>query len=474
MLHETEEIIRQEISFLPLKSYANITEGNALRIDWESVVPKDKLSFIMGNPPFVGGMYMDKSQKNDITSVLGDVKGVGEMDYVCSWYKKTAELVKGTQVKSAFVSTNSICQGQQVITFWKDMFEHYPIHIDFAHETFVWDSESNDQAKVHCVIVGFSVSYNIERQGKLYSSDSRFKLCKNISPYLTDSPSVFIESRSNPICNVSHIRFGSMPRDGGGFVLSEDEKNELIANEPLSEKWIRPYIGAVEFLNNKKRYCLWLVNASPSEIKKCPTALKRVEGIRAFRLNSKAAGTRKFAETPTLFCQIAQPNTDYIIVPKTSLGKRRYIPLGFMDKNTIASDLVFLIPNGTLYEFGVLCSNVHNAWMRTVAGRLKSDYRYSKDIVYNNFPWCNPTDEQKARIEQTAQAILDARAKYPDCSLADLYDETTMPPELRKAHQLNDKAVMQAYGFNYKIMTESECVAELMKMYQRLTEGSKK
>ena len=352
------------------------------------------------------------------------------------------------------------------------MFEHYTLHIDFAHETFVWNSESNENAKVHCVIVGFSLFNTKEIECKLYSSNVRFKLCKNISPYLTDTPNVFIESRSTPLCKVSSIKFGSMPRDGGGFVLTEDERIDLIKREPLAEKWIKPYIGAVEFLNNKKRYCLWLVNASPAEIKKCPTVLKRVESIRDFRASSKAAGTRKFAETPTLFCQIAQPDSDYIIVPKTSSGKRKYIPLGFMDKDTIASDLVFLIPNGTLYEFGVLSSNVHNAWMRIVAGRLKSDYRYSKDIVYNNFPWCNPTEEQKAKIEQTAQTILDVRAKYPECSLADLYDESVMPPELRKAHQENDKAVMSAYGFNIK-MTESEIVAELFKMYEKLVEGNK-
>ncbi len=469
MLHETEKIINKSLDFLPLKSYANITEGNALRIDWESVVPKDKLNYIMGNPPFVGGMYMDKVQKSEIMHIFDEVKGAGEMDYVCAWYKKAADIIKGKDVKVAFVSTNSICQGQQVITFWKYLFDNYNIDIDFAYDTFVWNNESNDQARVHCVIVGFSRKAG-KTQKKLFDSDNELKICKNISPYLTDSPSIFIESRSVPLCRVSPIRFGSMPRDGGGFVLSEDQRLELIKKEPLAEKWIRPYVGAIEFLNNKKRYCLWLVGASPAEIKSCPTVLKRIDAIREFRASSKAAGTRKFAETPTLFCQIAQPDTDYIIVPKTSSGKRKYIPLGFMDKNTIASDLVFLIPNGTLYEFGVLCSNVHNAWMRTVAGRLKSDYRYSKDIVYNNFPWCSPTAEQKAKIEKTAQAILDARALYPDCSLADLYDETTMPPELRKAHQANDKAVMQAYGFDYKTMTESECVAELMKMYQKLTE----
>ena len=469
MLHETEIIMEQSLDFLPLKSYANIIEGNALRIDWESVVPKDNLNYIMGNPPFVGGMYMDKVQKSEIMHIFNDVKGAGEMDYVCAWYKKAADIIKGKDVKVAFVSTNSICQGQQVITFWKYLFDNYNIDIDFAYDTFVWNNESNDQARVHCVIVGFSRKAG-KTQKKLFDSDNELKICKNISPYLTDSPSIFIESRSVPLCRVSPIRFGSMPRDGGGFVLSEDQRLELIKKEPLAEKWIRPYVGAIEFLNNKKRYCLWLVGASPAEIKSCPTVLKRIDAIREFRASSKAAGTRKFAETPTLFCQIAQPDTDYIIVPKTSSGKRKYIPLGFMDKNTIASDLVFLIPNGTLYEFGVLCSNVHNAWMRTVAGRLKSDYRYSKDIVYNNFPWCSPTAEQKAKIEQTAQAILDARALYPDCSLADLYDETTMPPELRKAHNANDKAVMQAYGFKPD-MPESEIVAELMKMYQKLTEG---
>lgn len=484
MMAETANILHKNLDFLPLKSYANIIEGNALRIDWETIVPKNELNYIMGNPPFVGGMYMNNAQKEDITDIFKNVQGVGEMDYVCAWYKKSAELMKDSEIKTAFVSTNSICQGQQVITFWKYMFEHYTLHIDFAHETFVWNSESNENAKVHCVIVGFSLNNTKKIECKLYSSNARFKLCKNISPYLTDTPNVFIESRSNTLCKVSPIKFGSMPRDGGGFVLTEDERTDLIKREPLAEKWIKPYIGAVEFLNNKKRYCLWLVNASPAEIKKCPTVLKRVEEIRDFRASSKAAGTRKFAETPTLFCQIAQPDSDYIIVPKTSSGKRKYIPLGFMDKDTIASDLVFLIPNGTLYEFGVLSSNVHNAWMRVVAGRLKSDYRYSKDIVYNNFPWCNPTDEQKAKIEQTAQAILDARANYPECSLADLYDELTMPPELRKAHQANDRAVMEAYHFdklsdhasitlsNHKFdMTESEIVAALFKMYEKLVEG---
>ena len=292
--------------------------------------------------------------------------------------------------------------------------------------------------------------------------------CKHINPYLTDGEDYFVETRSVPLYDVPKMRFGSMPRDGGGFVLTEEEKKELEAKEPLSSKWIRLYIGATEFLNNKTRYCLWMVNALPSDLKKCPTVMKRIEDVRKFRASSKAAGTRKFAETPTVFCQIAQPNSDYIIVPKTSSGRRRYLPLGFMPKDVIASDLVFLIHDANIYHLGVLMSNVHNAWMRATCGRLETRYAYSATIVYNNFPWCQPTDEQKARIEATAQAILDARAKYPDCSLADLYDEVTMPPELRKAHQENDRAVMAAYGFSTK-MTESECVAELFKMYQTLT-----
>ena len=475
MMKETEDIVHMSLDFLPLKSYANITEGNALRIDWESVVPKQELDYIMGNPPFVGGMYMSEKQKQEIREIFNGVTGAGEFDYVTGWYKKAVEFTKGTLIKSAFVSTNSICQGSQVITFWKHLIEKYNVHIDFAYTTFVWNNEAQNRAKVHCVIVGFSSTGAVGNTKKLFRSETSYKLCEQISPYLTDTPVIFVESRSTPICDVPKMRFGSMPRDGGGFVLSPEERRELIKSEPLSEKWIRPYIGAVEFLNRKERYCLWLVNADPTEINKCPTVKKRVEFVRETRAASKAAGTRKFADTPTLFCQIAQPDSDYIVVPKTSSGKRRYIPLGFMDKNTIASDLVFLIPDAGLYEFGVLMSNVHNAWMRLVAGRLKSDYRYAKDIVYNTFPWCNPTPEQKRKIEGTAQRILQARELYPNSTLANLYDDVLMPPELRKAHQNNDRAVMQAYGFSVKDMTESKCVAELMKMYQTLqSEADKK
>ncbi len=469
MMKETESIVLMHLDFLPLKTNAYIVEGNALRMDWESVVPKHKLSFIMGNPPFIGGMYMNEAQKREIRQMFEDVKGAGEFDYVTGWYKKAVEYTLGTTIQCAFVSTNSICQGSSVITFWKYLIERYTIHIDFAYITFVWNSEAKSQAKVHCVIVGFSGINAGKKQRKLYSTGNKYILCEHISPYLTDTATIFVETRNKPICDVPEMRFGSMPRDGGGFVLSPDERLSLIKAEPLSEKWIKPYVGAVEFLQNKERYCLWLVGADPGEISKCPTVKKRIEYVREFRSSSKAAGTRKFAATPTIFCQIAQPDSDYIIVPKTSSGKRRYIPLGFMDKDIIASDLVFLIPNAGLYEFGVLMSNVHNAWMRLVAGRLKSDYRYSKDIVYNNFPWPYPTNEQKEKICRTSKNILDARALYPNSTLANLYDDTLMPPELRKAHQDNDRAVMNAYGIPVKGTTESSCVAELMKMYQAKT-----
>lgn len=466
MLKETESIVNMDLDFLPLKSYANIVEDNALRIDWESVVPKNELNYIMGNPPFVGGMMMNKEQKADITEIFGTAKGVGELDYVSGWYMKAAEYMNSTNISAAFVSTNSICQGQQAVTMWKPLME-YGIKIQFAHRTFIWDSEANVKAHVHCVIVGFSY---INRRKKMLFDNDTMRLVDNINSYLSDAPDIFIENNSKPLCSVPAMRFGSMPRDGGGFILTDEERQELINKEPLSEKWIHKYIGAYEFINNKSRWCLWLVGANPNELKQCPSVMKRIESIRDFRANSVAAGTRKFAATPTLFCQIAQPDSDYIVVPSASSERRKYIPIGFMSKETIASNLVFLIPDATLYNFGILTSNVHMAWMRAVCGRLKSDYRYSKDIVYNCFPWPTPTMEQQAKIEKTAQAVLDARALYPDCSLADLYDELTMPPELRKAHQENDRAVMQAYGFDIKTTTESSCVAELMKMYQKLTE----
>ena len=467
MMHETEEIIQCTLDFLPLKSYANITEGNSLRIDWESVVPKDKLSYIMGNPPFVGARLMSDPQKADVFNIFDGVKNNGNLDYVACWYKKAADLMKGTNVRTALVSTNSITQGEQVAILWKTLFQQ-GVHIDFAHKTFIWDSEASLKAHVHCVIVGFSIA-PLTAPKRLYDNGVE-RIAKNINGYLVEADDIIIDSRKKPICNVPEIGMGNQPIDDGNYLFTEEEMQEFIKKEPKSEKYFKKWLGSKEFINGFCRYCLWLGECSPKELREMPECLKRVEAVRHFRLSSKRASTYKMADKPARFQTENMPKSNYIVVPEVSSERRRYIPLGFMSPDILCSNLVKLIPNATLYHFGVLTSNVHMAWMRTVCGRLKSDYRYSKDIVYNNFPWCDPDEKQKATIEKTAQMILDARAKYPDCSLADLYDETTMPPELRKAHQLNDKAVMQAYGFWGKLNTESECVAELMKMYQKLTE----
>ncbi|MBO5575387.1 MAG: class I SAM-dependent DNA methyltransferase [Ruminococcus sp.] len=478
MLHETEKIINKSLDFLPLKSYANITEGNALRIDWESVVPKDKLNYIMGNPPFVGARIMNDAQKSDVFNIFDGVKNNGNLDYVACWYKKAADLMKGTYIRTALVSTNSITQGEQVAILWRTLFE-MGVHIDFAHRTFRWDNRGIDEkgkkkktddymAAVHVVIVGFSVAPSTAPK-RLFDNGTE-KIVRNINGYLVEADDIVIDSRAKPICNIPEIGIGNKPIDDGNYLFTKEEMDEFIKAEPKSKEYFRPWLGSREFINGFSRYCLWLGECSPKELRSMPKCLERVENVKQFRLKSKSAGTVKLAEKPTRFHVENMPKTNYILVPKVSSERRRYVPMGFLTPDTLCSDLVFIIPNATIYHFGVLTSNVHMAWMRAVAGRLKSDYRYSKDIVYNNFPWCSPTPEQKAKIEQTAQAILDARALYPDCSLADLYDELTMPQELRKAHQLNDKAVMQAYGFKPD-MPESEIVAELMKMYQKLTEG---
>lgn len=469
MMRETEEIMKVNLDFLPLKSYANIIEGNALRTDWETIVPKDKLNYIMGNPPFVGARLMDKDQKDDLFDVFGSKwKNAGNLDYVSCWYKKAADLMKGTHIRTALVSTNSVSQGESVAILWKPLFEE-GVHIDFAHRTFRWDSEASIKAHVHCVIIGFSIAPFYK--AKVIYSAERPLIVDNINAYLVDADNVFVESRTNPLCDIPKIGIGNKPIDGGFYLFTEEEKNEFIRKEPQSEKWFRPWIGSHEFINRYFRYCLWLGECPPNELRKMPECLKRVQAVRDYRLSSPSVGTVKLADTPTRFHVENMPKGNYIVVPEVSSERRKYIPMGFLDPYVLSSNLVKVIPNAEIYHFGVLTSNVHMAWVRAVCGRLKSDYRYSKDIVYNNFPWCNPTAEQKKKIEETAQAILDARALYPDCSLADLYDEVAMPPELRKAHQANDKAVMQAYGFWGKLNTESACVAELMKMYQRLVGG---
>ena len=482
MLAETERVIHQDIGFLPLKSYTNIHEGNALRTDWESVVPKDKLNYIMGNPPFIGFTFMTAEQKEDVGNIYPGIKNV---DYVSCWFKKACDYSRLSDVECAFVSTNSITQGETVGRMW----ERLDVNINFAWPAFIWDNEASEKAHVHCVIIGFS---HKERKQKILYYSSGSKECGNINAYLSDAPNVIVKSRVKPICDVPFMIYGNKPVDGGNLIFTLAERDEFLEKEPKARQWMYKLIGGTELINNKPklndklRYTLWLEGISPSDLRGMPFVLSAISACKEARLKSPASAIHKFAETPHLYAQRTQPNIPKLkedgtpiypdgkqlfnlLVPEVSSEKRRYVPMGYVPNEVVTNNLVKLIPNASLYIFGVLVSNVHMAWMRAVCGRLKSDYRYSKDVVYNNFPWPTPTEAQKAKIEQTAQAILDARALYPDSSLADLYDELTMPPELRKAHQDNDRAVMQAYGFDVKTMTESKCVAELFKLYQELT-----
>ena len=520
MLRETERIIHRDIDFLPLKSYSNIREGNALRMEWDvfeqpSDIPTiraknvhliiepelTKVSepteeygelniiaqksdtssrlepkcyevhydYIMGNPPFVGARQMSPEQKSDVIIVFGEKwKNVGNLDYVCCWYKKAFEAIRIGNSKVAFVSTNSICQGEQVANLWQPLME-CGLNIDFAHRTFRWDSESSTKAQVHCVIVGFSKQGDKGKECLLFDNDKVVKV-KHINAYLTAAPDVFIWSRPKPICEVPLISMGNQPIDGGNYLFDKEDMEHFIKVEPLSASYFHPYYGALEFINRKPRYCLWLGNCTPAELRNMPHCMKRIEAVREVRLSSKRLSTLKLADRPTRFQTENFPEEDYIVIPEVSSEKRRYIPMGLMSPDVICSNKLRIMPNVSRYHFGILQSNVHMAWMRAVAGRLEMRYDYSINIVYNNFPWPTPTEEQKVKIEHTAQAILDARALYPDSSLADLYDELTMPAELRRAHQDNDRAVMQAYGFDVKTMTESSCVAELFKLYQQLTE----
>ncbi|MCD7708329.1 MAG: methylase, partial [Clostridiales bacterium] len=472
MMRETEEILLMNLDFLPLKSYSNIIEGNALRLDWESVVPREKLNFIISNPPFVGASMMTAEQKNDAVAIFGKGKRVNSIDYVGAWYYKAAAMMQSSDIHAAFVSTNSITQGEQVAPLWEKLYKNYNIHIDFAYRTFRWDSEASLKAHVHCVIIGFSAGA-ASGQCKLYDNGN-MKLVSEINPYLVEAAPVFVESRGTPLCDVPGITYGNKPSDGGNLILSEEERDEMLAKDPSISVCLRRYVGSRDFINsNEKRYCLWLRDISPSFYRKNKEIMRRLEAVRQMRLASSAAPTRALADKPYLFFSAPQTDENYLCIPEVSSEQRRYIPIGFMASDIIASNTVSIVPGASLYHFGVLVSNVHMSWMRTIAGRLKSDYRYSGSIVYNNFPWPSPTDTQREKVEKTAQAILDARALYPDCSLADLYDSLTMPPELRKAHQANDVAVMEAYGFTKDspaYASESACVAELMRMYQELTE----
>ena len=462
MLIETEDIIHINLDFLPLKSYANIVEENALRFDWEELVSKDELNYIMGNPPFIGARYMDKNQAKELKEVFGKKSGIGKLDYVTGWYKKAGDFVDGTNIECAFVSTNSITQGEQVSVIWNILFNENKIIINFAYQTFKWSSEAKNKAAVHCVIIGFS---QIERTNKfLYISNSQVKKVQNINGYALEAPNISIEGRSVPLCDVPILQTGT--RIGAQeYVFKEKEMLDFIKEEPLSAKYFHEYLGGAEFLNNKKRYCLYLENCSISDLRRMPKSMEIIKNVSESRIKKK----HKLKDYPKQYVKLSIPKSDYLFIPQVSSERRKYIPIDFVSKDVWAADPHFMLENADLYLFGVLTSNVHNAWMRTVAGRLKSDYRYSNRIVYNTFLWVNPTKVQKARIESTAEIILNVRRDHKGASLADLYDEVLMPSELRRAHQENDKAVMEAYGFDWRNMTESECVAELMKMYQDLT-----
>ena len=469
MLRETEKIIRRDIDFLPLKSYSNIVEGNALRVDWQSVVPKEKLNFIIGNPPFVGQAMRTKEQTEDLKEVFAPSKDYGKLDYVAGWFKKASDLIEGTDAEAAFVSSNSICQGESVNLFWQKLLGNC-LYINFAHSTFLWTSEAKTKAAVMCVIVGFSYK---ERKGKLLFNGDKYEIVEHINGYLKAAPDVFITNRSKSINEgLAKVVQGSPPADDGRLLFSKSEREELVTRYPELDDVLLPFVGSREFINDTEytRYCLWLVGKRPADYAHIPELTERFHYISEYRLNSPVDRIQKTANKPYLFTQNRQPETDYLLIPRVSSSSRRYIPIGFLPPNVIASDSAVLVYNASLVDFGIICSNVHNAWMRVVAGRLKNDYRYAPSVYYN-FPMPSPTEEQKQRIEQTAQAIIEARKLYPDKSLADMYGENMyLYPELLTAHQNNDRAVMQAYGFPVKsTFTESQCVAELFKLYKELT-----
>ena len=470
MLEETKKIIYTNIDFLPLKTNASIVEANALTLDWETVVPRAKLNYIMGNPPFVGHQWRSDSQIKDMSIAFHDLPKHGKLDYVCAWYNKACDYMQGTQIHGAFVSTNSIVQGESVSILWRFLFEKKKLEIQFAYRTFVWMSEAQNKAAVHCVIIGFTCFHTLNK--KYIFEAKQIHEANHINGYLLDAPNVYIQSRGKPLVpGMPVMSKGSQPTDGGNLLLSQEEANNLISTYPETKDFIRRFISADDYINNKYRYCIWLKGIEPNRFRKNPIIMERLKKVAACRKKSPTASVRRAAETPMLFTQIRQPNTVYLAVPEVSSEKRRYIPIGYLSPQIIGSNKLYMIPDATLYMFGILTSNVHMAWMRVVAGRLKSDYSYSP-AVYNNFPWPSPTLSQKREIERTAQEILTARKLYSKSSLADLYDDVTMPPELRRAHQQNDRAVMAAYGFNVKTTTESTCVAALMKLYQQKTQQS--
>ena len=519
MLAETEKIIRLDIDFLPLKAYHNIREGNALRMDWDIIeTPSDiptiyaknvhlvvepmpmavsepiaeynevnvvthridgevnagkrsyqvHYDYIIGNPPFVGQSMRTNEQTEDLREVFSPSKDYGKLDYVTGWFKKAADLIKGSNAEAAFVSSNSICQGESVNLFWQRLLGN-GLYINFAHNTFMWTSEAKTKAAVMCVIVGFS--YKERREKQLFNCD-KYEIVEHINGYLKAAPDVYISNRSKSINEgLAKVVQGSPPADDGRLLFSKAEREELVKRYPELDEVLLPFVGSREFINDTEytRYCLWLVGKRPADYAHIPELTERFRYVSEYRLKSPVDRIQKTASKPYLFTQNRQPETDFLIIPRVSSSSRRYIPIGFLPPNVIASDSAVLVYNASLVDFGIICSNVHNAWMRVVAGRLKNDYRYAPSVYYN-FPMPSPTEEQKQRIEQTAQAIIDARKLYKDKSLADMYGENMfLYPDLLTAHQNNDRAVMQAYGFDVKTMTESLCVAELFKLYKELT-----
>ncbi len=469
MMEKTKEIIVNAdfLNFLPLKSFTdNIREGNALRLPWEEVIKPDKCNYIMGNPPFVGARYLSRIQHDELVNVLTGWSNAGKLDYVAGWYRKAADFIANTSIKCAFVSTNSLSQGEQVINIWKPLFD-MGIKLDFAYRSFRWDSEANIKAHVQCIIVGFS-NCSVPTKKLIFDEYSMPKEASHINGYLLDGEDIFISNRTKPLCDVPAIRKGNQPSEGNNLIMSKEEMEELIHNEPQAEKFIKKIVGSDEFINRRPRYCLWLKGASPSELRSMPMVIERIERVREYRRNSGDPGIVKLEATPTLFREMNNPDTT-IIIPVISSERRFYVPMGYIGKDTVTTNAVLIAPSSTKYDLGILESVVHMAWLRTVCGRLEMRYRYSKKLVYNNFPWPSPNPELKEKIEKTAQGILDARELYPDCSLADLYDPNTMPPELRVAHKENDKVVMKAYGFSSD-MDEAQIAMTLLKMYQKMTQ----
>jgi len=454
---------------IPLRASPSIICANSLRTDWESVVPKSELSYILGNPPFVGCIFQNDEQKEDMKSLFPTNKS---LDFVAAWYKKTAIYIQNTKIECAFVSTNSICQGEQVSGLWSELFDKYHIRINFAHQTFRWSNEARGNAAVFCVIVGFSIFDRLQKKIYHYTSvnsDPVEVFSREINPYLVDAENIIVTSRNVPLCNVPIMGRGSQPTDDGNFLFSEEEYKTFISQEPDAVQFIKQFMMGYEFINNIRRYCLWLVDCPPAVLKNLPLVRERVENIREYRKKSTKEATRKKASTPTLFDENHQPTQNYIGFPQVSSERRRYIPIGFLSPDIIAGNKIYVIPNATLYHFGILTSLMHMAWIRYVAGRLKNDFNYTNTIVYNNFPWPTSTEKQKTDIEEAAQTVLEVRLKFPESSLADLYDPDLMPPDLVKAHLKLDRLVEKAYGKTFA--DDAERVAFLFEEYRKLTEG---